>query len=341
MPRRTRVIYTDPGGRGWATVALLAELLAHCLDAELVTTSTRPRLDRVRRAAGEAPRRRGSGTCVVVAPQPAHLGSLIDASYLLRGYDRVVGWVIDSFLDDRIPRMAQGRGHFDQLFITDVELVETWADRTGTATEWLPFGSNVLDQARLPEDRPVDLLRVGRQPDAWDDNDVVARAAAKQGLAFDAGPPLDPDPRRNQASLLEAMRGAKMTLSFTNLVSPAVYTHPTRDYVTGRWTDALASGASVAGIPPRCEAGPRMLWEDGLVRLPGTDLDAGLEVIAAAAGAWQPQDAAANHLHALRTLDWRLRFKVLTDSIDLAAPRLDDELARLEGRIDALAADTA
>ncbi|KRE97316.1 hypothetical protein ASG76_00880 [Nocardioides sp. Soil774] len=341
MPRPTRVIYTDPGGRGWATVALLADLLAQCLDAELVTTSTRPRRDRVRRAAGQAPRRRGSGTCVVIAPQPAHLGSLLDATYLLRGYDRVVGWVIDSFLDDRIPRMAQGRGHYDQLFVTDVELVETWASRTGTATEWLPFGSNVLDQPPLPEDRSVDLLRVGRQPESWDDNDRTARAAAELGLTFSAGPPLETDARLNQAALTAAMRQAKLVLAFTNLVSPDVYTHPTRDYVTGRWTDALASGAAVAGVPPRCEAGRRMLWENGLVRLPSTDLDAGLEVVAAAAAAWRPEHAAAIQLQALQTLDWRLRFKVLTDSIELSAPRLDDELARLEDRVTALTRRTA
>lgn len=341
MPRRTRVVYTDPGGRGWATVALLAELLAHCLDAELVTTSTRPRLDRVRRAAGQAPRRHGSGTCVVIAPQPAHLGSLLDAAYLFRGYDRVVGWVIDSFLDDRIPRMAQHRGHYDQLFVADLELVETWASRTGAATQWLPFGSNVLDQPPLPDDRPVDLLRVGRQPEQWDDNDVTRRAAAELGLAFSAGPPLEPDPRLNQAALMAAMRGAKLTLSFTNLVSPAVYTHPSRDYVTGRWTDALASGAGVAGVPPRCEAGQRLLWDEALVRLPDTELDSGLEVIAAAVSAWRPEHATQIHLEALRTLDWRLRFKTLVDSIDLVAPRLDDELARLEARVDALAVDGA
>lgn len=262
---------------------------------------------------------------------------MLDATYLFRGYDRVVGWVIDSFLDDRIPRMAQHRGHYDQLFITDVELVETWAARTGVTVEWLPFGSNVLDQPHLPDDRPVDLLRVGRQPATWDDDELTRRAAAKLGVAFSAGPPLAADPRLNQEALTSAMRGAKFTLSFTNLVSPAVYTHPSRDYVTGRWTDALASGAGVAGIPPQCEAGQRMLWDEALVRLPSTDLDTGLQVIAAAASAWRPEHASAIHLEAMRTLDWRLRFKTLADSIDLAAPRLDDELARLAARVDALA----
>lgn len=341
MTRRTRVVYTDPGGRGWATVELLARLTAHLLDAELVTLATRPRIDRVRRATGSLPRRRSRSTCIVIAPQPAHLGSLLGADYLLRGYDRVVGWVIDSFLDDRIPRMAQHRGHYDQLFITDVELVDTWAERTGADTRWLPFGSNVLDQPVLPRERPVDLLRVGRQPEAWDDNEVTARAAARHGLSFSAGPPLDPDPQRNQAALLGAMRGAKLTLSFTNLVSPAVYTHPTRDYVTGRWTDALGSGAAVAGIAPRCEAGRRMLPEEGLVRLPDTALETGLAVIADAVAAWTPERADAIHLAALSTLDWRLRLVELAEAAGLSAPRLDDEMTRWEARVAALEAGRA
>lgn len=341
MVHRTRVIYTDPGGRGWATVELLARLLAQVIDAELVTMDTRPRIDRVRRATGGMPRRRSSGTCVVIAPQPAHLGSLLTADYLLRGYDRVVGWVIDSFLDDRIPRMAKHRGHYDELFITDVELVDTWSERTGVDTRWLPFGSNVLDQPELPRHRPLDLLRVGRQPVEWDDNGLTASAAARHGIVFDAGPPLDPDPQRNQAALVSAMRGTKLTLSFTNLVSPAVYTHPTRDYVTGRWTDALASGAAVAGIPPRCEAGQRMLMEDGLVRLPTTNLDAGLEVVAEAVAAWTPERSDAIHLQALRTLDWRLRFAELAAATDLSSSGLDDELARWESRVAALAAGLA
>ncbi|SFA83224.1 hypothetical protein SAMN05192575_101675 [Nocardioides alpinus] len=341
MSHRTRVIYTDPGGRGWATVELLAQLLAEMVDAELVTVPTRPRLDRARRATGSLPRRRSSGTCIVIAPQPAHLGSLLRADYLLRGYDRVVGWVIDSFLDDRIPRMAQHRGHYDQLFITDAELVGTWAERTGAETGWLPFGSNVLDQPDLPRERPLDLLRVGRQPPEWEDNKVTAAAASRLGLTFSGGPPLDPDPRLNQAALTTAMRSTKLTLSFTNLVSPAVYTHPTRDYVTGRWTDALGSGAAVAGIAPRCEAGQRLLFDEGLVLLPDTTLDAGLTAVAEAVAAWTPARADAIHLRALRTLDWRLRFAELAASVGLSSARLDDELARWEARIDTLAARPA
>ena len=339
MSRRTRVVYTDPGGRGWATVELMARLLADCLDAELVMLSTRPRVDRVRRATGTLPRRRSSGTCIVIAPQPAHLGSLLTPGYLLRGYDRVVGWVIDSFLDDRIPRMASQ--HFDQLFITDAELVETWRGITNTPTHWLPFGSDVLSQPPAPLERGIDLLRVGRQPVDWQQDDLTAKLSADLGLAFSPGPPILQDSTANQASLMHAMRSAKFTLSFSNLVSPANYTHPTMDYVTGRWTDALASGAAVAGIPPSCIAGRELLWDEGLLRVPAKDRMRGLQIVAEAVADWDPSHAHAIHLRALKTLDWRVRFNELVHVAEIYRGRLDDELERRDRRLDQLGGPSA
>ena len=337
MKPKNRVIYTDPGGRGWATVELMAKLLAEHLEAEFVSLSTRPRVDRVRRATGALPARRASrGTCIVVAPQPAHLGSLLTPHYLLRGYERVVGWVVDSFLEDRIPRMARGSSHYDELFITDAELTGVWQQITGTPTQWLPFGSDVLDQPDLPPARETDLLRVGRQPPAWGDDEVTAQDAARLGVVFSPGPAILRDPVANQAALMAAMRGAKFTLSFTNLVSPAAYTHPTRDYVTGRWTDALASGAAVAGVPPRCEAGERLLWDEGLLIVPADDREAGIERVRDASRAWRPELAWSIQARALQTLDWRLRFHELAQRLDLTSPRLDDELARLAERADRL-----
>lgn len=336
MTRQTRVIYTDPGGRGWAPVELLARLLAECLGAELVTMSTRPRMDRVRRATGALPPRRSSGTCIVIAPQPAHLGSLLTPRYLLQGYDRVVGWVIDSFLDDRIPRMARQGTHFDQLFITDAELVTTWASSTNTPTHWLPFGSDVLNQPPAPVERSIDLLRVGRQPVDWQDDHATGAEAARLGLRFSAGPAILKDAKANQASLMRAMQSTKFTLSFSNLVSPASYTHASIDYVTGRWTDALASGASVAGIPPVCKAGQELLWDGGLLRLPDTNRSRGLKIVAEAVATWKYESAHAIHLRALETLDWRVRFDELVRVAGIDRGRLDDELARREMRLDEL-----
>ena len=42
----------------------------------------------------------------------------------------------------------------------------------------------------------------------------------------------------------------KFALAFSNRANPTMQTHPEREYITGRWTDSLASGSTVAGIPP-------------------------------------------------------------------------------------------
>lgn len=335
MARVNRVIYTDPGGVGWAPVELLARLLAQCLDAELIRLTTRPRIDRVRRSLGELPRRASrQGVCVVLAPQPAHLGSLVTAKYLMSGYSQVAGWVIDSFLDDRIPRMARHHGHFDRLFITDYELVPSWENATGVATSCLPWGSNVLDQPAMGDERQIDILRLGRQPPAWGDDAETAAACDRLGLRFATAPPFDRDPLRGQSALTSAMRSTKYVLAFTNLLSPAAYTHPTRDYVTARWTESLASGAAVAGQPPGSESGRQLLWDQGLLRISATDLSEGLERVREGAAAWTPEHARAVRQRALETLDWRLRIRQIADSMSLSAPRLDDELERWQRAVD-------
>ena len=52
----------------------------------------------------------------------------------------------------------------------------------------------------------------------------------------------------SQDALLHSLARAKYTLAFSNLVDASDYTHRSRAYITGRWTDALAHGAIVAGV---------------------------------------------------------------------------------------------
>lgn len=334
MSRRDRVVYTDPGGRGWASIEVMARLLASVLDAEFIRLETRPRADRLRRATGRLPRRRATGTCYVVAPQPAHLGSVLGPAHFLRGYERVVGWVIDSWLTERVPRMA-GQGHFDHLHVTDAELTDFWRDATGVPTTWLPIGTDALGQPEPLDVRRTDLLRVGRQPTSWDDHATIHALASARGLSFASGPPIVADPFINQGTLVSAMRESKFTLSFTNLVSPAEYTHPTHDYVTARWTDALAAGARVAGARPTCVAGQRLLWDEACLELSPTDPASALDELAEAVAAWRPEHARQLRRRALATLDWRLRFRDLVAPHGHVPARLDDELEALATKADA------
>ncbi len=127
---------------------------------------------------------------------------------------------------------------------------------------------------------------------------------------------------------------SKFTLSFTNRVSPADYTHPSREYLTARWTDALACGAVVAGIPPRSATTAKLLWPGALLDIGTTDFEQGLHLIAEAVSSWAPDMAAKNHQKALERLDWRWRFLELSDAFGVTPNLLKQETNRLETLLD-------
>ena len=113
----------------------------------------------------------------------------------------------------------------------------------------------------------MDLQRLGRQPATWEDDEKTADDARKLGLRFEGRPSFSGNLIEGQHTLDRAMGRAKFVLAFSNLHSPAEYTHPTREYLTGRWTQALAGGATVAGIAPRCRATRELLWDGALLSL--------------------------------------------------------------------------
>lgn len=338
MPNASRpervVVLVHNGGRGWDTVTLMAGLFARLAEARLVTTTwtSEPRV--WTKLGALLPRRRLADVDVLlVCCQPGHLQwALGDGRHRPR-VGRLSAYVIDSFWTDRIPQVAR-RGTFDQLFVTDGELVDHWQGRTGTPTSFLPFGTDALDMGRVSTSRRTDVLRVGRQPPAWNDEAALARAFQASGLAFRGRVPHHEDPKDNQGALMDAMSDARFTLSFSNTLSPAPYTHPTRQYLTGRWLDALASGAVVAGAVPDCRASDELLWPEASLEVSPTDLSAGVRVLAQAVEQWSPDVARLNHLRSLERLDWRHRFASLADTLGWRSATLSAELARLGTRVD-------
>src|SRR5205823_704098 len=312
-----RVIFGIPRGIGWHPITHMVRLLARLLDAELLEVSVTRGVVRWRQLLAVTPRRRGGGICVVIAAEPRHLQLLLNHDYLLRGHATVAGWVIDSFWTERIPRAFLCRGHFDRLFVTDRELVEVWQAKTGVATSWLPWGSDVLRLGSGRAERPVDLQRLGRQPPGWDDDEATRIACERLGLRFAGRPPVRRVASDNQRVVMESLGEAKFALAVSNAVSGADYTHPTREYVTARWTDAISSGATVAGVAPRVAAAKDLLQSGTTLELDSTDLEPGLQRIAEAVAAWSPERAAANHRFALERLDWRWRFRELATALGL------------------------
>jgi len=326
-----RVVYGAPPGAGWHPITHMVRLLAELLSAELVTVSVTRPAKAVRRVAAKAPRRRGRGTCLVVAAAPRHLASVAEKGYWLHGYGHVAGWVIDSFWVEHLPDVP--RHHFDQLFVADKEVVGEWAGATGVPVTWLPWGADVLRLGSSEADRPIDLQRLGRQPDEWEDDDEVKRACAEAGLRFEGRPPMYADASANEESLMARLSRAKFTLAFTNAVSPASYTHPSRQYLTGRWTDALASGSIVAGITPSCEATDALLWPEATLDLGTVDRQEGIRRVVDAASRWTAEAPRENHRQALRRLDWRWRFRELAQAIGVESEPLDRELDALRAAV--------
>ncbi|RUQ34309.1 hypothetical protein D8M33_01190 [Micrococcus sp. HSID17245] len=329
------ILFIRPGGTGWGPVTELVQLVRRIFAARVIEVDDRGDVSALRKVATALPRgrRRPGHHLLVVAANPAAVAHLSHPRLWLPGYESVAAWIIDSFWTDRTPRILRSRPHVDQLFITDPGLVDEWRTISGLPVACLPWGT---DTARFPlaeGEKPVDLLRLGRQPAAWDDDAATAAAAAGHGLVFAGRPAMSEDHLKNQANVRAALLHAKLVLAFSNLVSPAPYTHPTRDYLTGRWMDALAAGCRVVGVAPR--AAPRQLWDGATLEISPTNPDVAWETLARAVGEWTLDASLRTQRMARRHLDWRLRLRGLCATMGWPLPPV------LAAELDALDASAA
>ena len=335
MKDRVQVVYTDPGIPGYNSVYSMARLAANLLDGDLVVLRSKP-LTMLEKLAALVPRKRTGAPCLLICPAPSNLASILLVENWRERYGRVVAWVFDSFWTNYIPRFARVSRVFDHLFVTEQEDIDTWGNMLRAPVEWLPWGSDVLRLGSANPKRRHDLIRTGRQPSEWEDDSSSALACRSRQLTFQGRPPFFDDATENERALMGFLSDAKFSLSFSNRVSPSVQTHPTREYVTGRWTDALAAGAVVAGIPPCSKSVRSLLWSEALLDLGTVNRSEGLEVIARAVGVWTPALARLNYLRSLERLDWRWRFKRIADSLGISPRPLDTDLIELSQAIDSL-----
>jgi hypothetical protein len=251
-----------------------------------------------------------------------------------RRFRHLLAWIIDSFWLDHIPMPIRFRNPFDHIFVTSLEDVDRWKAITGAPITWLPWGTDALRLGRCGAQREWDLMRVGRQPPEWEDDFDAAGAAKALGIRYRGRPDskgssaLD-----NEKLMMDAYGASKFTLAFSNAVNCDPNNHPTREYLTGRWVDALGCGSIVAGVAPRGPNSDALLWPGATLEFGSVRRSEGLSVIAAALSSWTPEIAAANHQMALRRLDWRWRFKALAETCGIRSAPLARELKLLEERI--------
>ncbi len=250
----------------------------------------------------------------------------------------LAAWVIDSFWLDHIPRSIRLRNPFDHIFVTSLEDVDRWREIAGVDTTWLPWGTDSFRLGEGGAHRDWDLMRVGRQPSEWEDDLETALAAESLGIRYRGRPDsAGLNALQNQKLMMNAYGTSRFTLAFSNAVNCDPNNHPTREYLTGRWVDALGCGSVVAGVAPRGPNTDGLLWPGATLELGGVRRSEGLHVVATALRQWTPDVAARNYQMALRRLDWRWRFKVLADICGIRSAALTLELQLLEERIAALA----
>lgn len=331
-----QVVYPSPGGLGYHCVYYMARLAAELLNGELVVLQPQRPALKDQLSSLLLPRKKSPSTCLLICTSPVDLDSVLQLPNWRKRFGRIVAWVFDSFWPEDIPRCARSSRLFDHVFVAEQEDLNTWRDAISAPVDWLPWGSDVLN---LGSDKPVrrfDLLRFGRQPAEWEDDASTSEQCQSRMLSFQGRPPAFSDAMENERALMGLLSDTKFTLAFSNRVSPSIQTHPSREYITGRWTDSLAAGAVVAGVSPRSQSVESLLWPEALLDLGTASQREGLEVIASAVREWTPERARRNYLKSLERLDWRWRFKTIAEVLGIHPPQLNTELKRLVSAMNAV-----
>ncbi len=324
-----------PGGPGWAPVENMAKLLGSYLGTSPIQVDNRSSLTKLTKVLGTLPRFSSKKRiAIVIACDPGQLNAIAQTRFVFKRYSAVYGWVIDSFWEDRIPRIAKSSSTYTKIFVTDPGDVQDWREKGIKKVDLLPWGtdvwSNFNERIAAASAKTTDLVRVGRQPIAWDDDTNTAALAQKHSLVFEGRPGFGNSVDSSVRLLHEAFKRAKSVLAFSVRVSPAPYTHPTKDYVTARWLDALAWGCLVVGQKPRSAGADLLLWDGATVDISHNNVEQGMGEVEVALKSYSKDTAERNVRLALEKLDWRHRFKELFTTIGYSSEQLDNELALMK-----------
>ncbi|KXJ53204.1 hypothetical protein [Cycloclasticus zancles] len=131
-------------------------------------------------------------------------------------------------------------------------------------------------------------------------------------------------------------RQAKFILVFSNLKHISSYTHQTRAYLTGRWMDALACGAIVAGIVPSEPSIARLFWDGATLDLESTEIEKGLGVNEKELSNWTAEKATYNYKQSLECLYWRWRFIEIAKVFQITPKNLLNEIYLVEHKLNEL-----
>lgn len=333
---RLDVKFGDPWTVGWSPIIHLAHVIARLTGGTVLRDDFVPATKMRRLQAHVSVRKRrgpADRALLVIARRPAELRKGLLPSHLLQQYGTIVAWVVDAMWHDEIPR-GYDVDPYDLIAVPRPNDIDPFRARVSCPVMCFARCSDVLAQPVPGQNdmRTADVLRVGRQPAAWADDTATRQACDARGLRFADRPPLGGDVLADYAAMVRSLGQTRMVIAHCNLAAPARYTHPSQAYLTERWTDALAAGAIVAGVPPLLDRSIEALWDGALLPFERIDLSENLDQITAAMERWTPAHARRNHMQALGTLDIRHRMHDLAERLGVTFPILDAERAMIAER---------
>ncbi|MEM6660617.1 MAG: hypothetical protein AAF666_00440 [Pseudomonadota bacterium] len=320
-----------PNNRGWQPITHLVKMMHEIFGARVITPGPERASLPVRLGFRVLSRRRAEGapSLLIIAPKADKIRRFRELPEWRNTYRTVAAWVIDSFHSENLSA-SDGFRHLDKLFVTWGGNIPEYQAMTNGPVIWLPWGTDALRLGHVEDSRRWDLLRFGRQPASWEDDDATSAQLAAHGLSFQGRP----DENTYDGLLSRYLAQSKFILAHSNLADGSSYTHSTREYFTARWVDAFACGAGVIGVQPKSDPLFETILPEAIVNLATTDRDAELPRIRQDIQDWTPERAIRIRNMALHDFDWRWRLKDVARELDLPTERLNAELAEIQLLLD-------
>jgi len=332
------ITYFHMDGAGWWPIDRLFCLMSDLLDLK-VERPALPELSKFSKFWNELKvgQKGGENGSIYLTRSPAEIRLLPSLKDFSKPKKFRALWIVDSFRTEHI-RSKRFMSQFDLVIYMQKGDTDFYENLAPGRSLYLPWGADVLDLGASNSTRPMDVLRVGRQPDAWENNTQSAAVCQEKGLVFSGRPPFaaptPSDPSQPYRELHQYYSRTKCVIAHSNLVGTANYTHRAKEYITGRWTDALAAGAIVAGVQPYDDSSSEdLFWPGATINFQSVDLVKNVAALKEALEDWTPSIVQQNYYQALCRLDWRWRLQKLANRLEIRSPKLEIEMNRLKKAI--------
>ncbi|GHF12099.1 hypothetical protein GCM10017044_02500 [Kordiimonas sediminis] len=344
------VIAADPLSGGWGPIVHLATLSARMLDAELLLSRepTIRLLKQTRKLRSLLSRKRidDGRPALIIARSIGDVALLADIPDWRSSLGHVAVWIIDSFWhSSKMPHSVFR--NFDQIYVSSRDDCAYFSALADCPVDVLPWGTDALDTGSAACEREKDLLCLGRMPAGWGKAETAREQLSNRGFQMEMPPPPPGKTGKGNGqsvtserhiALMQSYCRSKISVAHNNVFAPSTYTHATREYMTARWTDALAAGCLVLGMPPWKDPEFAELYpEEGLIETPAATLEELAPVLRSELDALDPSLHMRLHRIALERFDWRHRLLKVADDMKIEAAPLKADLERLRCRVKELA----